>query len=175
MELSRKSELYLDCLQWLRYIKSSIKVLLSVCSLLCDPNPDDPLVPEIARIFKTDRWIFTPDRDGRKGRGREEEGKWKEWKGMARGNRREREELREKEILSLPSFPPCLPFPFSFHSFPFPSSSLPLPFPFPFSPLPFPFPSSLLDFLPQQLDSISPPRRGGGQATLYTPGDGWKK
>ena len=31
------------------------KVLLSVCSLLCDPNPDDPLVPEIARIFKTDK------------------------------------------------------------------------------------------------------------------------
>ena len=25
------------------------KVLLSICSLLCDPNPDDPLVPEIAR------------------------------------------------------------------------------------------------------------------------------
>uniref|UniRef100_A0A2K6ELS6 E2 ubiquitin-conjugating enzyme n=1 Tax=Propithecus coquereli TaxID=379532 RepID=A0A2K6ELS6_PROCO len=23
------------------------KVLLSICSLLCDPNPDDPLVPEI--------------------------------------------------------------------------------------------------------------------------------
>ena len=35
------------------------QVLLSICSLLCDPNPDDPaddpLVPEIARIFKTDR------------------------------------------------------------------------------------------------------------------------
>jgi len=31
------------------------KLLLSVCSLLCDPNPDDPLVPEIAKIFKTDR------------------------------------------------------------------------------------------------------------------------
>uniref|UniRef100_A0A8C5DT03 Ubiquitin-conjugating enzyme E2-17 kDa-like n=1 Tax=Gouania willdenowi TaxID=441366 RepID=A0A8C5DT03_GOUWI len=30
------------------------KVLLSICSLLCDPNPDDPLVPEIARIYKTD-------------------------------------------------------------------------------------------------------------------------
>ena len=28
---------------------------LPVCSLLCDPNPDDPLVPEIAKIFKTDR------------------------------------------------------------------------------------------------------------------------
>ena len=31
------------------------KVLLSVCSLLNDPNPDDPLVPEIARIYTTDR------------------------------------------------------------------------------------------------------------------------
>jgi len=30
------------------------KVLLSICSLLCDPNPDDPLVPDIARIYKTD-------------------------------------------------------------------------------------------------------------------------
>lgn len=30
-------------------------VLLSICSLLCDPNPDDPLVPEIARLYKTDR------------------------------------------------------------------------------------------------------------------------
>ncbi|KAG9344022.1 hypothetical protein JZ751_012498 [Albula glossodonta] len=30
------------------------RVLLSICSLLCDPNPDDPLVPEIARIYKTD-------------------------------------------------------------------------------------------------------------------------
>lgn len=31
------------------------KVLLSICSLLTDPNPDDPLVPEIARIYKQDR------------------------------------------------------------------------------------------------------------------------
>ena len=30
-------------------------VVLSICSLLTDPNPDDPLVPEIARIYKTDR------------------------------------------------------------------------------------------------------------------------
>uniref|UniRef100_A0A0N5A315 E2 ubiquitin-conjugating enzyme n=1 Tax=Parastrongyloides trichosuri TaxID=131310 RepID=A0A0N5A315_PARTI len=30
------------------------KVLLSICSLLCDPNPDDPLVPEIARVYKAD-------------------------------------------------------------------------------------------------------------------------
>eukprot|EP00211_Chloroparvula_japonica_P012997 CAMPEP_0119131016 /NCGR_PEP_ID=MMETSP1310-20130426/9248_1 /TAXON_ID=464262 /ORGANISM="Genus nov. species nov., Strain RCC2339" /LENGTH=141 /DNA_ID=CAMNT_0007121565 /DNA_START=162 /DNA_END=584 /DNA_ORIENTATION=+ len=31
------------------------KVLLSICSLLCDPNPDDPLVPETAHLYKTDR------------------------------------------------------------------------------------------------------------------------
>jgi ubiquitin-conjugating enzyme E2 D/E len=31
------------------------KVLLSVCSLLCDPNPNDPLVPEIAHLYKTNR------------------------------------------------------------------------------------------------------------------------
>ncbi|CAF0874982.1 unnamed protein product [Didymodactylos carnosus] len=31
------------------------KVLLSICSLLNDPNPDDPLVPDIARTYKTDR------------------------------------------------------------------------------------------------------------------------
>ncbi len=31
------------------------KVLLSVCSLLTDPNPADPLVPDIANLLKTDR------------------------------------------------------------------------------------------------------------------------
>ncbi|KAL8263864.1 hypothetical protein R6Q59_021994 [Mikania micrantha] len=31
------------------------KVLLSIGSLLTDPNPDDPLVPEIAHMYKTDR------------------------------------------------------------------------------------------------------------------------
>mmetsp|Transcript_4539 Transcript_4539/g.6703 ORF Transcript_4539/g.6703 Transcript_4539/m.6703 type:complete len:148 (-) Transcript_4539:298-741(-) len=31
------------------------KVLLSLSSLLTDPNPDDPLVPEIAQVYKTDR------------------------------------------------------------------------------------------------------------------------
>jgi len=29
------------------------KVLLSICSLLTDPNPDDPLVPEIAQLLKS--------------------------------------------------------------------------------------------------------------------------
>jgi ubiquitin-conjugating enzyme E2 D len=31
------------------------KVLLSICSLLTDPNPDDPLVPDIANLYKTNR------------------------------------------------------------------------------------------------------------------------
>eukprot|EP01034_Spumella_vulgaris_P031216 gene31216-38573_t len=31
------------------------KVLLSICSLLCDANPDDPLVPEIAQLYKNSR------------------------------------------------------------------------------------------------------------------------
>lgn len=31
------------------------KVLLSISSLLTDPNPDDPLVPEIAHQYKTNK------------------------------------------------------------------------------------------------------------------------
>jgi len=31
------------------------KVLLSICSLLTEPNPEDPLVPEIAHLLKTNR------------------------------------------------------------------------------------------------------------------------
>lgn len=34
------------------------KVLLSILSLLTDPNPDDPLVPEIANIYKTNRDVY---------------------------------------------------------------------------------------------------------------------
>lgn len=34
-------------------------VLLSICSLLTDPNPDDPLVPDIARIYKTDKTKYS--------------------------------------------------------------------------------------------------------------------
>ncbi|KAI2654280.1 Ubiquitin-conjugating enzyme E2 D4 [Labeo rohita] len=33
----------------------NINILLSICSLLCDPNPDDPLVPDIAHIYKSDK------------------------------------------------------------------------------------------------------------------------
>jgi ubiquitin-protein ligase len=34
---------------------NTLIVLLSICSMLTDPNPDDPLVPEIAHVYKTDR------------------------------------------------------------------------------------------------------------------------
>jgi ubiquitin-conjugating enzyme E2 D/E len=34
------------------------KVLLSICSLLSDPNPDDPLVPDIASQYKHNRSAF---------------------------------------------------------------------------------------------------------------------
>ena len=40
--------------QWSPALTTS-KVLLSICSLLNDPNPDDPLVPEIATLLKSDR------------------------------------------------------------------------------------------------------------------------
>ena len=34
---------------------TTVKVLMSIQSLLTDPNPDDPLVADIARIYKNDR------------------------------------------------------------------------------------------------------------------------
>ena len=35
------------------------KVLLSICSLLTDPNPDDPLVPSIADLYINNRQEYT--------------------------------------------------------------------------------------------------------------------
>jgi ubiquitin-conjugating enzyme E2 D/E len=34
------------------------KILLSICSLLADPNPNDPLVPEIANLLKTNLEVY---------------------------------------------------------------------------------------------------------------------
>ena len=33
-------------------------MLLSILSLLNDPNPDDPLVPEIANVYKSDKEAY---------------------------------------------------------------------------------------------------------------------
>ena len=34
------------------------KMLLSICSLMDEPNADDPLVPEIARLYTTNRELY---------------------------------------------------------------------------------------------------------------------
>lgn len=44
----------MECTQ-ISYAHITFAVLLSISSLLTDPNPDDPLVPEIAKVYKTDR------------------------------------------------------------------------------------------------------------------------
>ena len=33
------------------------KLLLSICSLLAEPNPEDPLMPDIARLYKNNRTL----------------------------------------------------------------------------------------------------------------------
>ncbi|KAL1479544.1 hypothetical protein MTO96_051756 [Rhipicephalus appendiculatus] len=34
------------------------KVLLSICALMCEPNPDDPLMPVIASVYKNNRFQY---------------------------------------------------------------------------------------------------------------------
>ncbi|KAH7674240.1 Ubiquitin-protein ligase protein [Dioscorea alata] len=49
----------IDILEWQWSPALTIpNVLLSICLLLTDPNPDDPLVPEIAHIYKKQRTLY---------------------------------------------------------------------------------------------------------------------
>ncbi|XP_045756551.1 ubiquitin-conjugating enzyme E2 D2-like [Mirounga angustirostris] len=59
LNINRNKNNFLDILISKQFSALTIsKVLLSICSMLCNPNPNGTLVPESVKIYTKDRWKY---------------------------------------------------------------------------------------------------------------------